>query len=275
MLSPLSDDQIREAAPSVFAMGAAPSVSDRYAYIPSYPIVRALRLIGMHPVEARQGFKKSPDGVEFAVHRLRFQKFNGAVDWAQETSKLGGLIPEVLLLNSHDRTSPLTFSAGLKRLVCLNGMTVADASFSFAMRHVGKRIVGDAIANAQAIVGRFGEIVDTAKAWQGIEMSEDLRAKFAKGALEARGTSIDIDPKVLLNPRNFLDHGNDLWAVYNRAQENLTKGGAVGVNAQGSVRSLRGVKSLLVDIEMNRKLWLLAKSFAGDLSPSQRGVVEA
>lgn len=274
MLSPyLSDDQIREAAPSVFATHAAPSVSDRYAYIPSYPVVRALRLIGMHPVEARQGFKKAPDGREFAVHRLRFQKFGGAVNWAEETPKLGGLIPEVLLLNSHDRTSPLNFSAGLKRLVCTNGMTVADASFCFAMRHVGTRVVGDAIANAQAIVSRFGEIVDTAKAWQGIEMSEELRAKFAKGALEARGTSIDIDPKVLLNPRNFLDTSNDLWAVYNRAQENLTKGGAVGVNAQGSVRSLRGVKSLLVDIEMNRKLWLLAQSFAG--LPSQRGVVEA
>lgn len=268
----LSDDQIRASAPSVFATAPAPTVSDRYAYIPSYPIVRALRLIGLHPVEARQGSKKSPDGREFAIHRLRFQKFGGAFNWADETPQLGGLIPEVLLLNSHDRTSGLSFSAGLKRLVCLNGMTVADASFQFAVRHTGKRVVGDAIAGAQAITNRFGELIDTAKAWQGIEMSEDLRAKFAKGALEIRGTSIDVTPEVLLHPRNFLDTSNDLWAVYNRAQENLTKGHISGTNAQGAHRSVRGIKSLTVDIDMNRKLWTLAKTFAGTLSPASGAV---
>ena len=39
----LSDDQIRSEAPSVFATHPSDKVSDKYAYLPSYHVVRAMR----------------------------------------------------------------------------------------------------------------------------------------------------------------------------------------------------------------------------------------
>ena len=39
----LSDDQIRAEAPSVFATHPSDKVSDRYAWLPSYQVVRAIR----------------------------------------------------------------------------------------------------------------------------------------------------------------------------------------------------------------------------------------
>ena len=53
--SPLSEDQMRGAAPSVFAEGKHASRSERYTYIPTIEVLRGLRKEGFEPFMVAQG----------------------------------------------------------------------------------------------------------------------------------------------------------------------------------------------------------------------------
>jgi hypothetical protein len=269
----LTDDQIRQAAPSVFATHASSKVSDRYAYLPSYHVVRSMRSLGFQPVEVRQGVKKAPDGREYAMHEIRFEK--AGVDWANQTKELGMIVPQALFRNSHDRTSGADMSAGLKRLVCLNGMTVMDSDMRFSVRHTGRELTGNFLGAVQSITSQFARVVEVAKRWQKIELSPDQTRAFAMKALELRGTTIEVPEQHVLWSRRALDNGADLWSVFNRAQENMTRGGAQGRSAKGAWRAVQGIKSLAVDIDFNKKLWSAAADLAETVQPAPRSVVVA
>ena len=52
---PLSEDQMRAAAPSIFAEGKHASRSERYTYIPTIDVLRGLRKEGFEPFMVAQG----------------------------------------------------------------------------------------------------------------------------------------------------------------------------------------------------------------------------
>lgn len=75
-----------------------------------------------------------------------------------------------------------------------------------------------------------------------------------------------IKPEQLLIPRRHDDHANDLWTIFNVAQENVIKGGLRGVSRDDLGRPRR-VKSRAVngidqDIKLNKALWMLAEKMA-------------
>ena len=53
--TPLADDQMRQAAPSIFAAGKHESRSERYTYIPTIEVLRGLREEGFEPFMVAQG----------------------------------------------------------------------------------------------------------------------------------------------------------------------------------------------------------------------------
>lgn len=256
----LSDEDIRRIAPSVFATQPAPGVSAKYTYLPTYTVLRQLRLAGFQPVKVREGVKRAPEGRAFAVHELRFRK-DGSEAFAEQTRELGMLIPEVILRNSHDRTSGFSLVAGIMRLICLNGATVEDTAFKVAVKHIG-RSTAQVLDGAQMISERGSAVIEKASAWSSIMLSDVERLAFAGQALELRGTSLDVEPQALLKPRRAFDEGHDLWRTFNVIQENLTRGGLPGRNAHGSYKAVAGIKSLVSDVSMNRKLWTAAEEFA-------------
>lgn len=269
----LTDDDIRASAPSVFATHPHEKVSEKYAYLPSYHVVRTMRTLGFEPVMVREGTKKQPGGRAYAMHEIRFRKSGD--DWANQTKELGMLIPEAIFRNSHDRTSGADMSAGVSRLVCLNGMTVMDQSMRFQVRHVGRELTGNFLQAVQAISGQFARVIDTAKRWQGIELSSEQMRQFSQEAVRLRGTSIAVEQHNVLFARRDLDRGMDLWSVFNRAQENFTRGGMQGRSPGGAYRTVPGIKSLAVDIDFNRKLWQAAADLAETVQPAPRSVVVA
>lgn len=62
----------------------------------------------------------------------------------------------------------------------------------------------------------------------------------------------------ILLSRRAEDTKPDLWSVFNRTQENLTKGGLSGRTANGSRQKTRPVLGIDQNIKLNRALWLLA-----------------
>jgi hypothetical protein len=256
----MNDDQIRAAAPSVFATHPSAKVSDKYAYLPSYHVVRNMRALGFEAVKVREGTKKAPDGRQYALHEIRFRK--AGTDWASQTKELGSLVPEAVFRNSHDRTSGADMRAGMTRLVCLNGMTISEADMRFSVRHVGKNVQDSFHTAVQAITSQFGRIVEVAQEWSEIDLDGEQQRQFAKAALEARGSTLEVEQALILWPKRPLDENTSLWSIFNRAQENLSLGGLHGRSKAGGYRQLPPIRSLAIDADFNHKLWHVASQFA-------------
>ena len=256
----MTDEDIRRIAPSVFATHPAPGVSDKYTFIPTYQVLRQLRLNGLECFKVREGKKRAPEGREFAIHELRFRA-PGYQSFADGTRELGMLIPEVILRSSHDRTSGFSLVAGVMRLICLNGATVEDTAFKIAVRHLG-RSTAAVVDGANTVAQHGTAVIDKARAWSNILFDEPERVSFAERAVEARGSALKIDPRELLKPRRAFDAGSDLWTTFNVIQENLTRGGQPGQRADGHYVSVNRIRTLVADVSMNRKLWTAAEDFA-------------
>lgn len=273
MFRSMSDDQIRANAPSVFATTASPSVSDRYRYIPSYQVVREMRLLGLHPTEAYEGKKKQPDGREYALHVVKFQKPDAVEAYHDRTTPLGHLVPQVILRNSHDRTSPLELSSGIQRKVCMNGLYVSDMASSYRVRHVGRSVADQVHSGVAQILDNFGRVIDTAEYWQGIEMSPELARRFAEAALKIRGTSLAVIPSDVVAPHRSQDIQPTLWNLFNCAQENLMTGRVAGLQNNGRHRNINRISTLASELDLNRKLWSAAAALAEEIKPRGKAVV--
>ncbi len=112
---PLSDDQIRTVAPSIFADAPHESRSERYAYIPTAAVLAELRKEGFQPFMACQTRVRDEGKREHTKHMLRLR----------HASQINGAeANEIVLLNSHDGTSSYQMLAGMFRFVCSNGLAL-------------------------------------------------------------------------------------------------------------------------------------------------------
>ena len=68
---PLSDDQIRRVAPSIFADAPHESRSERYSYIPTATVLTELRKEGFQPFMVCQTRVRRDDRRDFTTHMLR------------------------------------------------------------------------------------------------------------------------------------------------------------------------------------------------------------
>src|SRR5262245_6419701 len=71
--TPLSDGQMRAAAPSVFAEGKHASRSVRYTYIPTIQVLRGLRNEGFEPFEVVQSASRVAGKAAFTKHMIRLR----------------------------------------------------------------------------------------------------------------------------------------------------------------------------------------------------------
>ena len=257
----LSHQQIRAVAPSVFAMSPHMSRSERYAYIPTVDVLSGLEREGFRVVKAGQSRTRIPGKADFTKHMLRL-RHESTVD---ELPSLGGVVPEIVLKNSHDGTSAYQLMGGMFRFICLNGMVVADSLIgSLKVQHSGN-VTSKVIEGSFEVLKNTGKAIEAVKTWSEIELSDDESLAFANAAHTVRFGSEDttISPVRLLSARRPDDQGRDLWKTFNRVQENVIRGGLQGLNATGTRRvSSRAIRGIDGDIRLNTALWQLAESMA-------------
>jgi hypothetical protein len=92
--TPLADEQMRRAAPSIFAEGKHGSRSERYTYIPTIEVLRGLRREGFEPFMVAQSKSRIEGKTEFTKHMIRM-RHAGQVNTRPEAN-------EIILINSHD-----------------------------------------------------------------------------------------------------------------------------------------------------------------------------
>ena len=71
--TPLQEEQMRSAAPSIFATGKHQSRSERYAYIPTIDVLRGLRKEGFEPFMVAQGQSRVEGKTEYTKHLSRMR----------------------------------------------------------------------------------------------------------------------------------------------------------------------------------------------------------
>ena len=255
-LDPISDRQLKEFAPTIFAKGGMPGVSEKYGFVNTKTVIDAMRDSGFDIVEVRQSQRRDPDRMPFTKHMLKFrpQGLIGKI-------KRGDVVPQVMMLNSHDRSSGFHLYAALYRLICDNGMIVSDGAEVTPIKvHHTLRMVENVIDRSLELV----KCIDGVYRLRGDMLKTELTPKaalaFAKHAVTFRSPrrAAVLAPETLLVPRRKEDEPFDLWHVFNRVQENLMRGGNETVAEDGRIVMTRGVGRIERDVDINTKLWSLA-----------------
>lgn len=258
----LNDDQIRSVAPSVFAAAPLPEVSERYAFVPTAQMVSRLRESGWSPVMASEQTVRLEGRRGFQKHLLRFQRRD-----AQPVA--GEYSPELVLINSHDRSSAYQLHAGLFRFVCGNGMIIADTTFErVSIRHSG--FTTDEVTEASfKLLGQVPAITSRVEAFRQRQLTVPEMQNFADAALRLRfddATKAPISASKLLESRRYEDKGDDLWHCFNKVQENLLRGGQRDFSRRREdgrrFPRTRAIAGLDQNIRLNRELWNLAERVA-------------
>ena len=251
--SPLSDDQIRAVVPSIFAIDKHDSRSERYTYIPTIDVLNGLRHEGFQPFMVCQTRVRDDGKREHTKHLIRL-RHAGDISSAEAN--------EIILLNSHDGSSSYQMLSGLFRFVCQNGMVCGETLGDVRVPHKGN-IVQNVINGAFDVLDGFDLIREQKEGMQALTLNRDEQTAFAHAALSLRYDPTDDTPPPitetqLLTSRRFEDRSDDLWTVFNKLQENLTRGGLHGRSRSGRAMSTRAVTGIDQNVKLNRALWVLA-----------------
>jgi hypothetical protein len=263
MVKTLAMEEIRRKAPSVFADHASSKTSSKYVFIPTTKIMEDLRGEGWEPVQARESRVRDEENAGFQKHVVRF-RHPDLQGLGNAVAKVGDVVPEIVLTNSHDRLSSFQMHAGLFRLVCSNGMTVADSTFArVRITHTG--YAEQDVRNAsETFFKGFPHIMASVEDMRAITLAPEEQALMATTAASLRwepGTDrrMPFDPVNLLWVRRTADDDATLWHTFNRIQENLTKGGIRYRAANNQRRRTREIRGIGEDIRVNKALWAMAE----------------
>jgi hypothetical protein len=258
----LTKDQIREIAPSVFTAKADKrSTSKHYVHIPTEKVIDDMASLGWGVVDAKQ--VKARKNAGYQKHMVVFGNDDLRIDGKDGDT----VFPRILMTNSHDGKNSFQFQAGLYRLVCSNGLVIADAEFAnMKIRHMGYDL-NELSTVISEIVEKLPLTVECMNKLKAKELSEKEQIKFAKEALATRLDEKQIskytsdDIVELLNPTRKEDKGNDMWSVYNVIQEKIVHGMFDVYGVRGKVRKARKIKNFKQDTQVNQELYQLALSY--------------
>ena len=257
-----TDEQIQKVAPSVFATDSWSETSKRYRFIPTTTVLNKLRDKGYNVTNVQQSRTRIEGKGEFTKHLLRLRH-----DDYVNPVNVGDEVPEIVLVNSHDRTSSYQIYLGIFRLVCTNGLIVASTKIeSLKIRHSGSghlnrqilRIADKVSSEAPKVFNRISE-------YKTIDLDQDQQIDFATKARDILKTTLDVQPERLLRVRRYADRGNGtntLWNVSNIVQENIVRGGVLARNSQGNFRHTSQIKNIQNNVRVNRELWKLTDDIA-------------
>lgn len=253
---PLTMDQIRNVVPSVFAEQKHNSRSERYTYIPTAQIVEHLMSRDFGVFAVSQGGSRDEENRGFTKHMIRFRQLSQGV-------QVGGTHNEIVLLNSHDGTSAYRLMAGVFRLVCSNGMIVAQSMIEdIRIKHSG-RILEDVSAGVVRLADQLPLVSQSVESMREISLIPQEQEIFARAALTVKyGEDAPIETTQALTVRRSEDRDPTLWNTLNRVQESLIRGGdryRRETDRGVQRRRTQPVNSVDGQTTVNRALWQLAE----------------
>lgn len=260
---PLNNSDLYYRAPSIFATEPYHTASKRYTYIPTSRVIEILREYGWFPVDAFENRVRLDDKQGFQKHLIRMRHLDSFLYEQEHT-------PEIIVTSSHDTSASFEIRLGVFRLVCSNGLILADTMMqAHRIKHIGFKdlAVAEAVENTVSYLPKLEEKISV---YQNIHLSPAEQLSFAKAAAAIRFDldSVEIDYGSMLQVNREADSGNDLWRTFNRIEEASIRGGVKGYNKESSRRfTSKMLRSIDSTVEINQKLFGLADKIASIKSP--------
>ena len=257
-IKPLTNEQLKAKAPSLFQDQPYHEVSSKYHFIPTIEIIEQLRAENWYPVSVSQSGVRDLSKNGFQQHYVRFQHFSDLIN-------PNANVVELLLFNSHDRSMSFSISAGVYRYICSNGLIIADSVFdSYKIKHLGER-ENDVIDAVNKITQIKPKLLDKISKFESITLSKNEKESFLQSALPLRFENhLELDnPNELLTPLRIEDKKDDLYTVLNILQENFLSSKVSGYNKETNRRfTSKQITSISKDVEINKGLWDIAERIA-------------
>jgi hypothetical protein len=254
-----SKEELQKIAPSIYTSKGMGNISDRYVHIPTDKIISDMEVLGWGVVDAKEVRARKNQG--YQKHLVVFRNNDIMINGEDGDD----VFPQILCTNSHDGKSSFTFTAGIFRLVCENGLVVSTQNFEdVKIRHYGYNFE-TLQETIKGIIEALPLTIDSMNKFKSLQLEQDQMIEFAKKAVGCRFTEEEINNVVidwddLLTPTRLEDKGTDLWSVFNVVQEKLTHG-MFNYNTGNKSRKARKVKNFKQDLELNKKLWAVAEEF--------------
>ena len=262
----LTDEQIQKVCPVAFSGSASTEVSKYYTHIPTNRVIDDMRELGWGVIQAQQVAARKNATKGYQKHMIVFRH----PDLIVEGKDGDNVWPQIIMTNSHDGKNSFSFQAGMYRFVCSNGLVIADQEFGkMKIRHMGYDF--DTLRETiNEMVEKLPLTVESMNKFKNTELSEPQKYDLARKALATRlkvqkDQKVDqvykIDLDAFLKPVRKEDSGNDLWSVFNLVQEKVVEGDFEYISGV-KLRKARKIKNFKQDLDVNQKLFEVAKEFA-------------
>lgn len=263
----LSEDVMRQLAPSIFATEAHHSRSDRFRPIPTIEVLRGLRKEGFSVVAAKQCVARHDDRKDYTKHMVRLRRLDD-----ERTFKVGDTVFEIVLKNANDGTAKYDLLAALFRILCMNSLVAQTSEMeTLSVRHSGD-VAHKVIEGTYKVLDTAEQALKAPQDWPQITLNRDEQQIFAEQAHILRFADADgnvatpIKPTQLLIARRTADQQPNLWNTFNTVQENAIRGGLTNfgrdVNNRMRRTTTRAVNGIDQDVKLNRALFTLASKMA-------------
>lgn len=263
----LTEDELRNLAPSIFAKTAHESRSERFQPIPTIEVLRGLEKEGFVAVGAKQSSSRTEAKADYTKHLIRLRRIDDG-----KVYSVGDTVCEILLKNANDGTSAYELMAGLFRVRCLNSLVTQTGTIEeIKVRHSGD-VQAKVIDGTYTVLKAAENALVAPQDWSTLRLNSEEKQILAQSAHMLRFGDADgaattpIQPAQLLKHRRADDVSDDLWTTWNVVQENAIRGGirAVGRDDLGRPRRVRSraVTGIDQDIKLNKALWLLGAEMA-------------
>ncbi|MDD5158106.1 DUF932 domain-containing protein [Sulfurimonas sp.] len=263
---PLTNEQLRAAAPSIFSETPIDGVSERYAFVPTYSVLDTFRDAGYYPIMASESKVRNSDNQGYQKHIIQFRSIDNLLrpDANEEYA-------DIVLTNSHNRTSSFIVDLAYFRIVCSNMLVVPSQTFSHhSIIHSGFNLekVKSAI---EEVVSYMPHIQKEIEKFKTIHLSPIEQYSLANAAVDIRfdKETHAVDPQEFLHVHREEDKDSSLWIVFNRIQEAMIKGGVRGHNRYtGRNFTSKPITQIDANLKLNKELYETARMIANLKEPS-------
>lgn len=279
-----NDKEVRKAFPAIFNHRRSTRVSEDYQMYDSLKVIEIMAEAGLTLVEIgqeRHGWSKVRQP-HTGIHTMRFR----SPDVKLKDFGVGDSFPEVVCMNSHDGRTLFRALAGVFRLVCSNGMIVADQQYgAVSRRHYGE---ANAFGKVQDIIADMPRVINTISHriadWSAITLDQGAQLALARELMADRNSPEWLLPEQVLEGRRDLERVNsdgqrDMWKTFNVLQESLTNSEVKRLTGEGRARSIRPIHGVVGNVGINQKIWGTAEAFFAahveGLKPEERAEFDA
>ena len=268
-IKPLNNEELLKAAPSIFSENPIEGVSSRYAFVPTYSVLDTFREAGYYPIMASESkVRNNENNQGYQKHIIQFRSLDNLLRPNSNEE-----YADIVLTNSHNRTSSFIVDLAFFRIICSNMLVVPSHSFSHhSIVHSGFNIskVNTAINEVTAFMPKIKSEIEKFKS---IRLSLLEQYSLANAAIDIRFDKQlhDVNAKEFLKITRDEDEMPTLWNVFNRVQEVMIRGGAKGINKEtGKSFTSKAITAIDANIKLNKELFETVQNMASlKLAPFQ------